>query len=72
MSELPIADQEMVRQIQADVKTPELRSLLLQIVSDQRISDNARERLTAYLTGQRPRKTRPEIRDWVKNTFQRP
>jgi hypothetical protein len=65
----PIADQEMVREINSGVQTPELRSLLLEIVSDQRITENTRERLTAYLNGQQPRKTRSRILSFMRGAF---
>jgi hypothetical protein len=65
----PIADQEMVRKINSDIQTPELRSLLLKIVSDQRISKNARKRLSAYFNGQRPANTSSRILGWIHKAF---
>lgn len=52
----PVADPEMVKRIQACVQNPELRSLLLKIVSDQRITQKNRARLSALFSGKPPRK----------------
>lgn len=67
----PVADPEMVKRILASVQTPELRSVLLKIVKDQRITIITRKRLTAYLTGQRPKSLRTKFREWIKKTFKR-
>jgi predicted transcriptional regulator len=64
-----IADPEMVKRIIASVQTPELQSLLLQIVQDQRITQNARDRLKAYLEGKRPTKTGSRILEWMRDAF---
>jgi hypothetical protein len=67
----PVADPEMVEQIHTCVQTPELRSLLLQIVQDQRISDNAREQLKAYLNSFRPGMTRSRVLGQVNHPLNR-
>ena len=69
MPKQPTADQEMVRKINSDIQTPELRNLLLEIVSDQRISKNARKRLSAYFNGQRPTHTSSWIPGWIHKVF---
>jgi hypothetical protein len=59
----------MVHRIHTSVKTPELRRLLLKIVSDQRITEVAREGITGYLTGKRTKKKRLRIWEWIQNVF---
>jgi hypothetical protein len=63
------ADPEMVKRIITSVQTPELRSLLLQIVQDQRITDNARKRLKVYFSGQRATNTSSRILGWIHKAF---
>lgn len=61
MQNRPVVDQEMVHRIHTSVQTPELRRLLLKIVSDHRITEVARKGLTAYLNGKRIEKKRARI-----------
>lgn len=69
MQNRPVVDQEMARQIHTNVQTPELRRLLLKIVSDQRITEVSREGITGYLTGKRTKKKRLRIWQWIRNVF---
>ena len=66
MQRIPAADREIVRRIHADVQNPELRSLLLQVISDQRITENVRVQLEAHFTGRRLKKNWPNIVSWMK------
>lgn len=71
MSNQSNADSEIINSIHTQVQTPELRSLLLQIVSDQCVTLESKTRLAAYLTGKRSRRTQPRYRAWLKHLFKR-
>lgn len=67
----PVADPEMVKQIHYSVRNPDLRSLLLKIIQDQRITENDWDQLKSHLTGQRSRNTQPKLRNWLKTALKR-